>query len=247
VLDELFQRTQTAARAGAEIVAWSEAAGYTFKEDEAALLQRAAAVARAESIYLEVGLVVILPTAAPPQVENRSVLLGPDGATLWDYDKATLVPGDGNLPGKDALPVVSTPFGRLSAVICFDADFPWLVRQAGKAGVDVLLVPSSDWGPVGGVHADMAAFRAIENGVSILRPTRQGRSVAFDPYGRTLARLDTLQAEQQTMTVTLPARRVATGYAVLGDLVGWGSTAVVLVLAGAGVVGLVRRRRADRA
>jgi apolipoprotein N-acyltransferase len=245
-LDDLFARTRQAAQAGAKVVAWSEAAGYVFKEDEEAFLDRAAAVAREEGIYLEVGMIFILPTTQFPTNENRSVLIDPAGEVLWDYDKATMVPGDGNALGSGRLPVVDTPYGRLSVAICFDADFAWLVRQAGRADVDVLLVPSSDWGPIGRVHADMAAMRAIENGVSILRPTRQGISVALDQHGRTLASADYFVGDEQTMMAALPIERVKTRYPMLGDLVGWNSTAGVVVLA-IGALARRLRRRSDRA
>jgi apolipoprotein N-acyltransferase len=243
-LDDLFTRTRGAARAGAKVVAWSEASGYVFKEDEQALLDRAAAVARDEGIYLELGMVFILPTTGFPTNENRSILIDPTGAIRWDYHKATMVPGDGNALGPAELPVVDTPYGRLSVVICFDADFPWLVRQAGRRGVDVLLVPSSDWGPVGPVHADMTVVRAIENGVSILRPTRKGLSLAVDPHGRTLARADYFAGDDQTMMAELPTGRVSALYPVVGDLVGWASIVGVVLGTGAlGVRKLALRRR----
>ncbi|GAA2682265.1 nitrilase-related carbon-nitrogen hydrolase [Nonomuraea recticatena] len=243
VLDDLFTRTRQAARAGAKIVAWSEAAGYVFKEEEAAFLQRATAVAREEGIYLAVGVIVILPTAGDPTNENRTILIDPSGDVRWDYAKATRVPGDGNALGPGVLPIVDTPYGRLSTVICFDADFPWLVRQAGRANVDVLLVPSSDWGPIGPVHADMAVIRAIENGVSILRPTRRGISIAIDSQGRTLAMADYFVGDDQTMTVSMPTAGTPTPYAVAGDAAGWASIAGLVILGG---VALLPRRRKTR-
>ena len=240
VLDDLFARTRSAARYGAKVVAWSEAAGYVFKEDEQSFLDRAATVARDEGIYLEVGMVFILPTAENPSNENRSVLFAPDGEILWDYDKSTVVPGDGNALGSGVLPVVDTPYGRLSVAICFDADFPWLARQAGRADVDILILPVSDWDRPAAVHADMAVLRAIENGMSILRPARKGISTAIDPQGRTLARSDYFVAEDQTMMAMVPTTGGEALYPIVGDAVGWGSVAGALLAAG---VLVVRRRR----
>lgn len=245
-IDDLFARTRAAARSGAKIVAWSEAAGYVFVEDEQAFLDRASEVARQERIYLELGMIFILPTTEGTTNENRSILIGPDGEVLWDYDKSTMVPGDGNALGSAVLPVVDTPYGRLSVAICFDADFPWLVRQAGRADVDILMVPSSDIGPTeAAVHDDMAVVRAIENGVSILRPTRLGTSLAIDPMGRILGSADYFVGDDQTMLATVPTQGVRTAYAVLGDIVGWMSVAAVAV--GGGTLGLsALRRRARR-
>jgi apolipoprotein N-acyltransferase len=244
VIDDLLARTRRAARAGARVVAWSEGAGTAFKEDERAVLDRAAAVAREEGIYLELGMVFVLPTPGFPRVENRSILIDPSGEIRWDYHKATLVPGDGNVLGRGVLPVVDTPYGRLSVVICFDADFPWLVRQAGRADVDVLLVPSSDWGPVGPMHADMAVVRAVENGMSILRPARNGMSLAVDPQGRTLARADDRVSEDHTVMAVLPTAGGGALYPVVGDLVGWASVIGAVLGTGAlGVRALARHRR----
>lgn len=242
VIDDLFDRTRRAARGGARIVAWSEAAAFVFAEDEAAFLEQAVAVAREERIYLEVAFVAILPTTEYPSNENRSILIDPDGAVRWDYAKATQVPGDGNALGSPILPVVDTPYGRLSVAICFDADFPWLVRQAGRAGVDVLLVPASDFGGIAPVHADMAVVRAVENGVSVLRPTRLGRSIATDPHGRTLAVSDHATSDDQTMMAAVPTAGVATPYRVVGDAVGWASAGGVVVLLG--LAATARRRAA---
>ena len=239
-LDDLFARTRRAAWYGAKVVAWSEAAGYVFKEDEQEFLDRAATVAREEHVYLEVGMIFILPPTGRPGNENRSILFAPDGEILWDYDKSTVVPGDGNALGSGVLPVVDTPYGRLSVAICFDADFPWLARQAGRADVDILILPVSDWDRPAAVHADMAVMRAVENGMSILRPARKGLSMAIDPQGRTLARSDYFVADDQTMTAAVPTTARDALYPMVGDAVGWASVAGTLLAAG---VLVVRRRR----
>jgi apolipoprotein N-acyltransferase len=239
--EDLLARTRQAARGGAKIVAWSEAAAFVFKEDEAALVQRARAVARQERIYLQVGLVSLLPTDRYPAVENRAILFDPAGALVWDYPKATEVLGDGNRPGPGIVPTVDTPYGRLATVICFDADFPRLVRQAGKARADILLVPSSDWKAVAEVHSRMAVFRAVENGVALVRPTRKGTSLASDHQGRLLGyKRDYFVGADHTMVVNVPTRGTPTLYARLGDGVGW---LCVLGLLALPLMALARRRR----
>jgi apolipoprotein N-acyltransferase len=144
LLDDLFARSQQAARGGAKIVAWAEAAAFVLKADEAAVIERSQALARAEGIYLQIALITLLQTDKFPYVENRAVLIDPSGAVVWRYDKSKPVPGDGHLPGPGIIPTVDTPYGRLATIICFDADSPNLVRQVGRAEVDLLLVPASD-------------------------------------------------------------------------------------------------------
>ncbi len=72
---------------------------------------------------------------------------------------------------------VETPYGLLAGMICCNLEYPYVVRQVSQKGVDILLVPSFE--PSRGVvraHSKMAAFRAIENGLSIFRPTILGIS-----------------------------------------------------------------------
>lgn len=243
-LDDLFRQTRDAAAAGAKIVAWSEAAAFVFAEDQAELLERGRQVAMEDGIYLEMGLISILPTVDFPNNENHSVLFGPDGELLWDYQKSSMVPGDGNQPGPGVVPVVDTLYGKLAVVICFDADFPALVRQAGQAGADILLVPSSDWEPIAQAHADMAVLRAVENGLAVVRPTRRGFSSVIDPHGRALAfGADYFQGEVPPLMATVPTEGNSTVYTAVGDVVGIGSALGVVALAGAALVSMITGRR----
>ena len=78
-MDGLFHRTQSEARAGAKIIAWSEAAALVVKEDERAITDRAKALAREERIYLQISIGVFLDNAQFPFFENRTILIDPTG------------------------------------------------------------------------------------------------------------------------------------------------------------------------
>ena len=239
--DDMFARTVREARAGAELVAWSETGASVLKEDEAALLDRAGALAREEGIYLQMGLIVILRSDQFPYGENRAVLIDPSGAVVWDYFKTVHPLEDAEIfaPGPGVVPVANTALGRLATVICYDMDFPALLRQAGQAQADLLLAPASDWAPVKFGHAQWATFRAIENGVSLVRPTRQGLQIAVDHQGRVLASADSLTTNPSTMVVVVPTRSVWTLYPVIGDAFAYLAAMGLLVLA---IAALVRRR-----
>jgi apolipoprotein N-acyltransferase len=240
LIDDLFARTRAVARSGVKIVAWSEAAAVVFKADEAALLGRASTIAHEEGIYLELGLIVILPTDHYPFNENRAILLDPSGRVVWDYAKSTVPLHDGNAPGSGIVPTVDTPYGRLATVICYDADFPALVQQAGQAHADMLLVPASDWPAVAEMHARMAIPRAVENGLALIRSTRQGTSLAVDHQGRLLGyKADYFVGDDQTMIVNVPTRGVRTIDAVIGAYAGCLYIVGLVALAG---VALFRRR-----
>lgn len=247
VIDDLFQRTRETAAAGAKIVAWAEAAAFVYEEDRDALIERGRSVAREEGIYLEMAVVTVLPTHGFPSNLNQSILLGPDGAVLWEYDKSSVVPGDGNQPGPGLIPVVDTPYGRLAVAICFDGDFPALVRQVGQADADILLLPTSEWKSIAPVHADMAVFRAVENGVSVVRPARRGYSSVIDPYGEVIAfDLDAFVGEDPTLIAEVPTEGRDTLYAAVGDVVPQGSLLALLALGSLATTRAIGDRRRGR-
>jgi apolipoprotein N-acyltransferase len=246
VLDELFDRSEREATAGAKIVAWSEAAARTLQEDQANVVARAADLAREHGVYLQVSMIVQLPAGSSdggPVNENHAVLLDPTGAVVWDYQKSKPTPGDGQGPGPGIIPNIDTPYGRLATIICQDDFFPDLVRQAGAAQVDILLLPSSDWDSIAAWHAQQAPFRAIENGMAVVRPTRQGISLATDSQGRLLGhKADYFVAEGQSLVASVPTAGTTTWYSVIGDTFAWASVAGTLVLAAAAF----RPRRQDQ-
>jgi apolipoprotein N-acyltransferase len=86
------------------------------------LLDKVAAVARAESVYVNAAIGV-------PFERNETYLVAPDGREQSHYRKNQPVPGlEPVAPFVNDAPVVQTPFGRLSNVICYDGDFPTLIR-----------------------------------------------------------------------------------------------------------------------
>ena len=120
---------------------------------------------------------------------------------------------------------METPYGKLSAVICWDADFPATIRQAGEQDVDPLFIPANDWFEIRDIHAGMAVFRAIENGLPIFRQTGAGVSVVTDAYGRTINRVDMFDEENiglwggEQMVMT-PVGSIDTIYPIIGEAFG---------------------------
>jgi apolipoprotein N-acyltransferase len=79
----------------------------------------------------------------------------------------------------------------LQPLICYEALFPGFTREAGKrAGVRpqwILNVSNDAWfgvtsGPL--QHLNIASYRAIEEGLPIIRATPTGVSAVIDAYGR---------------------------------------------------------------
>lgn len=215
----LFARTRQEAAAGARLVFWSEGAARTLRSDESSLIQQGSEAARQSHCYLGLAIWSVDRTRPKP-VENKLVLLGPDGRVRYEYWKSRPVPGpeaqhmetNGN-----ALRCADTPLGRVAACICFDLDFPSLVRQAGVQHADLLLGPSNDWAAIDPWNTEQAAFRAVECGCTLFRNVSHGRSLVVDPYGRPLAESDYFTSEDRVLTAEIPARGTRTLYALWGD------------------------------
>jgi apolipoprotein N-acyltransferase len=137
---------------------------------------------------------------------NSAFLLDPSGRILGRYDKRHLAPFGEYVPmvnligfiGK-VVPAISdfspgstlTNFevkGRkFSVLICFENSFPHLVRDAAQ-GVDFLVQITNDgwFGRSAQPRQDLAiaAFRSIENGMTLIRAANTGISCFIDPWGR---------------------------------------------------------------
>jgi apolipoprotein N-acyltransferase len=231
--NDLLTRVEREAQAGAKIVFWGEANAPVFKQDEHALVQRGSELARNQGIYLGMALAV-LNTGKNPPLENKLVLIQPDGSITWEYNKVHPVPGAEaamQIRGDGKLKVSDTSFGRISAVICFDADFPQLLSQAGALHTDIVLDPSNDWRAIDPWHTQMASFRAIEQGVNLVRQTSNGLSAAYDYEGRRLSAMDHYQTSNFDLVSEVPIHGVRTIYSRFGDWFAWVCLAALSALA----------------
>ena len=75
-------------------------------------------------------------------------------------------------------------------------------------------------------------FRAIENGMSLVRQVDTGLSIAVDPYGRVLAQTDFYGATDRTIVAQVPVRHVATLYTAFGRWFDWVCLAGFLFVVG---------------
>jgi predicted amidohydrolase len=218
VNDNVLARTREAAEAGARIVFWSEQSANVLAADEQPFLDQVSDTAREHRIYLQAAVALYLPEA--PYAANRTYMFGPDGRRIWTYDKAHPIPGlEFYPPGDGIVPVTQTPYGRLASVICFDTDFPGLLR----VDADIMIVPARDWAEIGAVHSRMANMRAVENGYSMIRQAEFGVSGAFDPQGRTLSTHVYQRSDRHVVLSDVPVLGSATPYRMIGDVFAGGS------------------------
>jgi apolipoprotein N-acyltransferase len=218
-IDDLLERSEREASAGAKIIFWSEGAGYVLEQDEAALIERGGTLASQEGIYLGMALATMI--SGQRLVENKIVLIEPSGEVAWEYIKARPVPGEPSVRGDGEILTLDTPYGKIAGAICFDMDFPNLIRQAGRAGADVMFNPANDWKEVAPLRMRMATFRAIENGFSLVRPTSHGFSIAADYHARVLGLTNYFTSEDPVMIAYIPIKGVTTVYSRIGDLFAW--------------------------
>lgn len=219
--EQYLAATIREARAGAALVNWPEGAISGVAEDVDAVVVQGQAIARQEGIYLAMPTFKFFPGEERP-AENRLFVIDPTGKIVIDHVKYGGNFLEGTLLGNGVLQTVETPLGLLSGVICWDADFVVNLRQAGRQGVDLMVIGANDWPGINAIHAQMAIFRAIENGTTILRQASNGTSVAVDPYGRVLTSLDHYTTTDRVLVAQMPVNaHVFTLYTVIGDAFGW--------------------------
>ncbi|KAI9497354.1 carbon-nitrogen hydrolase [Zychaea mexicana] len=228
--DRWLNRSATLADAGAKLIAWTEETASTKSYDEeASLIGKAQALAKEKQVYLAITYNQIIP---PDVSENKLVLVTPEGHVAINYKKAYPVPFiEPRPPGKDEIQYVDTPeFGRISAGICFDFNFPWFIGQASKKNVDVMIESSWTWGPEGTYHGRSNGLRAVENGFTLLRCGSQTMSGIYEPTldGIFSQHVATITDSEYLFHLPIQKRR-KTLYGYTGDLFGFACFGVGLL------------------
>jgi apolipoprotein N-acyltransferase len=199
---------------------------------------------------------------------NAAILFSPDGQRVDTYHKIRLVPFTEYFPWKRQLPglyellmrfdvhlwepgtrrvVFHVPGAAFSTPICFEDAFPGEVREFARAGAGVIVNLSNDFWSLTEVeamqHAANAVFRAVENGMPMLRATASGLTCVVDGAGRIVARAP-LYEEAVVVADVRPATGRATPSTRWGD---WFPAALAILLMFLTLAGVAGRRDASRA
>ena len=193
---------------------------------------------------------------------NAAHVIAGDGRIIANYDKAhlvpfgeyvplrgilpldKLVPGQGDFsagPGRQTLTVPGLP--PVSPLICYEAIFSGAVaRRDARPGWLLNLTNDAWFGTFAGPqqHFAIAATRAVEEGLPMVRAANTGISAVIDPYGRTVVSLGL--GVEGVLDSGLPrALPAPTPYARWGNALPAGLLGLVALL-----IGLLRinRRRA---
>jgi apolipoprotein N-acyltransferase len=162
------------------------------------------------------------------------------------YDKYRLVPFGEYLPAEGLLaplgfkklvhvtdgfdagppPRPIAPFGvpKLQPLICYESLFPGFVRQGAKAAgrpAWIVNVSNDAWfGKTSGPwqHLNIASYRAIEEGLPMVRATPTGVSAVIDAYGRTLPGARLSQGAFGVIDAPLPPALPPTPFSRWGEI-----------------------------
>lgn len=232
IQEYLYERSAREAQAGARLILWPEDSFAVYRDEEEATVERARRFAREHGVYLGVGYNARVARDSE-RYENRLLLAAPTGEVAWNYVKTNAVPGREErlmVRGGGRLPTFDAGEARLAGAICYDGDYASLIRQAGRASADLLILPADDWREITPLHARMSVFRAVEQGASLVRPTMNGLSLATDYRGRLLAEMDHYATTDRVMVANVPLSGARTIYTQVGDLFAWACLAGLVAL-----------------
>lgn len=211
----LISKTHMAIKQGAQLIAWNEGATIIFNEQEADFINQLKSISLQANVELVIAYIV--PIDGVRKFENKYLFVS-NGEVVDEYFKFHPVPGEGSIKGDRIAKTINLKYGNVSGAICYDFDFPPLARALSKQGMDLAVVPSSDWRGIDPYHSQMATVRGIEGGYAVLRPVRAATSIASDAYGRTRATMNYFEDNNKIMMATLPIKQVETIYNKVGDV-----------------------------
>jgi predicted amidohydrolase len=198
--EKLARWVAEAAATGAQLLVFPEygameyagAAGAAAADLKASLAAVSKALPEMDAAHAELARrhgVHILAASGPSErpggrYVNAARLFSP-GGRMGLQEKLIMTPfeRDWGISGGSALRVFETSIGRIGVAVCYDSEFPLLVRAQAEAGAQIILIPSCTEFPSGYNRVRTAALaRALENTcVTVLAPTiGEGQSPAVD-------------------------------------------------------------------
>lgn len=258
---EIYRDLTTEVRGRPRLLVWPETAVPAYVRLEPWVLGWLTELAARTETPLLVGAPDAERTDGGTRYSNSAFLMTARGVAAR-YDKIHLVPFGEYVPLKGVLffvqaiaaeigdfspgrevtvfPLEAAPFG---VVICYEVIFPDLFRRFVAGGARFMVNITNDgWfgrssGPL--QHLAMVPFRAVENGVAVVRAANTGVSAVTEPTGRIGPRLGLF--ERGVVEAAIPLREGVTFYTRFGDLFAYGCALGGLALLGASLRGPRRR------
>ena len=158
-------------------------------QEQLAILSSLSQIADTNNVYIFAGIITIgeqkLDSSLKFDRSNKLFGWDRDGKMVMDYTKYNLLTSENNEynKGNGQIPTITTPFGKIAGVICFDADQPFYINQIRDKNVDILLVPVNEWPGIESKHTDQIAFRAKENRVMVINSAINGQNKITNKNG----------------------------------------------------------------
>lgn len=182
-----------------------------------------AALARSYCMDIVAGLLRVEDGA----VMNEAAIFGRDGRRVGCYRKQIPAGDEAEwmVPGSSGL-IWESGFGKIGLAICWDAQFPELIRTYARAGAQMLLVPTWGWERSYGRSVAQASgmFAAAAMAVAEDAPidgVRRSPSQLVAPDGSVLAEAGLCGPELLLCEVPQLGEADARRDARLADLAGW--------------------------
>ena len=215
---------ERAADNGRRIIVLPEKIAHLEPGDRAAAIEQLAEIARRRDVLIVAGA----DDEADDGRFNRAFIFSRE--TWASYDKRHMIPGFESHFALGTGPLIfeheDVTYG---VAICKDMDFADLGRF--YAGVDIMLVPAWDFDQDAWLHSRMGMLRGVESGYAIARSARNGVLTVSDGYGRVTA--EAPSGPQTAYNVVVPTTGPGpTFYARIGDVFGWFTLALGIVLIG---------------
>lgn len=231
--------TEEAARNGAELIVWPEAAvPFALVRDVEGV--QLAMFLMSLNTYIVLGSVDYTVGADQrARFTNSAFLVTPRGVE-GKYSKLHLVPfseyvpfaswfkfidkitkgAAGNFTPGGEIALLEIPKGHLGILICYEAIFGELVRLSRKNGANLLVNITNDawFGDTSAPrqHLSMSAFRCAENHCYMVRAANTGISAVVDPTGKVL--METGLLEEKRLDATVRIMPGSTFYSRHGDV-----------------------------
>lgn len=215
-----IKKTQEALAHGVKIVVWNEISLILNQSQVDTLVQQIKKLCLENQAYVLLAVLAKNSDKLPLPFDNKTIMVTPDGEIAWEYRKHWLSPIERLIinKGETPIPYIDTEYGRIANAICSDLDFTRHISQIGNEDIDILLVPSFDWEEVTPYHSNMAAFAAIQYGVSILRANGKGIVALIDHNGKVLEQNDTFLTDSEIFYAEIPLNSSTTVFSVIGNL-----------------------------
>ncbi len=220
----MIEQTRIAVEQGAEFVVWPE--GSFLWDPQVSDRLKLTELAQETNIYLATGYIVIMDAG----FRNEATIIDPQGEFLGVFgkDHPVVFGGETSLT-RGTYPVYKTELGVLGTIICYDLDYTDTARKLARQNVQLVAVPSNDWGSIAEKHYTHVVFRAVENRIAMVKADGGFNSAIIDPFGRIVSMAAFPEGGEATLIADV---QIGTGKGTittyLGDWMGWLSLAGLL-------------------